>query len=285
MRLSVNPEDIALFGGLSGATVSEPIELVSGILIEPTYAHIFSHFLAAFNPPPKPRGPHPGPWHAVNGGGRTFDIHSQIILPAGVNIGGLSRINSLWLIISLIRLLSGVPVRMPAISSIAFGDIASSDEKPILWAVEAGGRPDRWTVELSHDFCRRLLDFIPRAAKMMDQDIFNRSYQSFDAVIWLPNPTAQMIAIWTAMETAMRPGRGGTTKRLADALRSYLGTDRSSGDRIYNEVVRLYGERGNSAHDAQPASAETVRASYLLAREMFIEIISREQLPCPGMHN
>lgn len=275
----VDPESVTLFAGLTGVIVKRPIELMPGMHLQPSYAHFFSHFMAAFNPPKNSRAPHPAPWLAVRGGGITFDVSSELVLSEGMGAGSLSRLNSIWLVVSLIRLLSGAPIRMPAISTVAFADAAAGDQQPTLWAVETTGHPENWTVDVDDDFARGLTGCIPLAAKLMDQPIFNRAYRTFDAVVWLPDRSAQMVAIWSAMETAMRPGRGGTTKRLAGALRSYLGRDRSSGDRIYNEVVRLYGERSNSAHDSQPVSAQMVRDSYVLARLMFIEIIGRGQLP------
>lgn len=278
---NIDPEHITLFAGLSGVVVSGPTELAPGITIQPTYAHLFSHFMAAFNRPPNPRAPHPAPWHAVRSGGIAFDVSAQVILSEGANAGKLSRLNSIWLVVSLIRLLSGAPIRMPALSTVAFEDVAANDRDTTIWAGETTGAPEEWIVNVDQSFAFGLAHCLPLAANLMDEPIFNRAFRTFDAVVWLPDRSAQMVAIWTAMETAMRPGRGGTTKRLAGALRSYLGTDRSSGDRIYNEVVRLYGERGNSAHDAQPASAQTVRDSYLLARLMFIEIIGRGELPSP----
>jgi hypothetical protein len=275
----VDPERVTLFAGLTGVNVSKTMELGPGMIIQPSYAHFFSHFMAAFDLPPNSRAPHPSPWYAVRGGGLMFDVTSQFMLSEGVSAGRLSRLNSIWLVVSLIRLLSGAPIRMPAISTVAFGEVVSSGREPTLWAVETTGIPQDWSVDLDDDFAKGLAFCIPLAAQLMDQPIFNRAYKTFDSVVWLPDPSAQMVAIWTAMETAMRPGRGGTTKRLAWALRSYLGTDRSSGDQLYNEVVRLYGERGNSAHDAQPASAQTVRDSYLIARRMFIQIILGGALP------
>ena len=81
------------------------------------------------------------------------------------------------------------------------------------------------------------------------------------------------------METAMRPGSNQITKRLARALGDYVGSTRPERDRICNEVIRLYHVRGGATHDAQAATAEAVRESYLLARDMFIRIIALGKMP------
>ena len=88
----------------------------------------------------------------------------------------------------------------------------------------------------------------------LDADLA-RAFTLADGMWWLPTAEAQMTTIWTAIEMLMRPGRKDTTKKLGGAVRAYVGFDRSSGDRLYRDVTRLYFERGNSVH----AGAEPMR--------------------------
>lgn len=274
----------ALFGGLVGIQM-EPGEthvLAPGVAISATYAHCFSYFMAAFERPPAPGAPHPAPWVALRGGSAAYDIEAEVRLEPTARLAGLPRLDTIRLIASLIRLLSGMPIRMPAISNTSYDQGANSVAEPVVFALETLPSWVSGTVRIDAGFAHGLAQCLPLAASLMSDPTFERAFATFDAMFWLPTAAARLTALWSAMETAMRPGRSDITKRLARALGDYVGSDRRDRDRIVNEVIRLYGERSSSSHNAQPPSDEVVRASYLIARSMFIRIVAEGTLPSPA---
>jgi hypothetical protein len=277
---AVDFESIALFGGLEGINLNgKRFVITEGIELAPTFAHCFSYFMAAFAPPPTPRAPHPPPWHALRGGGVSFDIGAELIIKESTPNFGLTRVETLNLVMALMRLLSGLTPRTPMISDQSFSDVLESQKQPNVFAWETLPFGYRTTVEVTDSFASGLGECLPRAARLLAVPEFRRSFQLFDAVTWLPTSAARLTAIWTAIETAIRPGRRNIAKNLARCLGDLIGEDRTERDRICNQALKLYGERGSSAHDSQDADFGAIRESQMLARSMFIRIISNEQMP------
>lgn len=134
-------------------------------------------------------------------------------------------------------------------------------------------------VKLTEAFNRSLAAFLPHVdALSLDADLA-RAFSLADGMWWLPTLEAQMTTIWTAIEMLMRPGRRDTTKQLGRAVRAYIAFDRSSGDRLYQDVTRLYFERGNSAHaGAEPTSGD-VQASYGILRGILLRALQERERP------
>lgn len=275
----IDLETITFYGGLEGVQLSDRLVLADGLELLPTYAHCFSHFIAAFERPPSPTAPHPAPWFALRGGGVSFDIGAEIRFDAAYSVVGHSRIETLNLLVALIRLLSSATPRMPMVSDMSFSEVVSSPVEPNMFAWETLPFGQRSVVSIDPHFAEGLKTCLPKAARLLTVPEFRRSFKLFDAVTWLPTSAARLTAIWTAIETAMRPGRRNTGKQLARSLGDLLGGSRPERDRICNNVLRLYAARGGSAHDSQTADFSAIRESYMLARSMFIWIIADERMP------
>lgn len=281
MRSPVDPESVDLFGGLAGVRLegSEIYQIAPGLELRGTYAHVFSYYMGAFARPTKPNQPHPAPWQALKGGGIAFDVETEAFLCQDARLGPMSRLGSLWLLAALIRLLSAAAIHMPSISTNAYARIPEGGDDDTIWAAEIQAPAGRWEVNIDANFVRGLQSCLGNAAQLTSEPAFYRAFQTFDGAAWLPTPATQMIAIWTAIETVMRPGRQQITKRLASALGDYLGADRSARDRICNQAIQLYHSRGNATHDGQQTTQKALRESYMLARDMFIQIIATGQMP------
>jgi len=98
-----------LFGGLVGVWIEtgDTHILGPGISIAPTYAHCFSHFMAAFKRPPAPGALHPAPWVGMQGGGTAYDVEAEVGLEPTVQLGNLSRLDAVTLTASPISLTDG----------------------------------------------------------------------------------------------------------------------------------------------------------------------------------
>lgn len=278
----VDLDKVTLFGGLDAIDLDgKSFELSHGITLTPTYAHCFSYWMAAFNRPPNDRAPHPAPWHALRGGGVAFSIEAEVQLQAGSTIDGLNRLQSLYLIVALFRLLAGATVRMPMISDTSFASLSLPGSEGNVFAGEGSSFGGRTKLQFDQAFANGVGVCLLPTAKLLKVPAFKRAFELFDAANWLPTPAARITAIWSAIETAMRPGKRDIARNLARSLGELLGATRSERDRTFNQVLELYGERGNAAHDSQHPESRAVRESQLLARSMFIQIISAGSLPTP----
>lgn len=273
-------EEVTLFGGLDAVDLAgQSYELFDGLNIAPTYAHCFSHWMAAFIRPPNDRAPHPAPWHALRGGGIQFDIEAELQLRVGKSIGGLDRLRSLELCVALIRLLSGSTVRMPMVSDTSFASLSTAGADGNVFAAEGSPLGGRAKVRFDNHFADGVRACLLPTAELLRTPAFKRAFELYDAVNWLPTPAAQITGIWTAIETAMRPGKRDIGRNLARSLGNLIGVDRSERDRIFHRALALYNERGSAVHDSQQPEGRAIRESQLLARSMFIRLISAGHLP------
>lgn len=277
---SIDPNSVPLFGGLSGVSLeAERAELLPGLELHHTYAHMFAPPMVAFAPPPNPRAPHPAPWHPTLNGGIAETVNVELRLTVNTRPFNLTRVETLRLVAGLIRLLAVTPARIAVLSDTAFADVPSSEKRPNLWQLEMVPDWPRVTVNLTDSFLELLrLLLQPASLILRDDDVF-RAFALADGVWWLPTLSAQMTTIWTAAETLMRPGRMRTGEQLSKAIRAYIGQSRSHGDRVYHDVSRLYGARGSTAHAGHSPKPEYVRASFLIVREILLRAIAEGARP------
>ena len=131
----MKPELTDLYAGLSGVSlVPSRFDLGHGILISQTYAHFMAPFLMAFAPP-APGKHHPGPWKSARGG-LGIDITAELFLPLSYRSEHLDRLNTIWWIVSLLRLRVGASVFVPVVSSERLSSIPSIAQEPELLPIE-----------------------------------------------------------------------------------------------------------------------------------------------------
>ena len=168
---------------------------------------------------------------------------------------------------------------MPLICNVPLADAKQPGGRARMRSLEPKlalfGQP----VKLTEAFNRSLIDFLLHADVLnLDADLA-RAFTLADGMWWLPTAEAQMTTIWTAIEMLMRPGRKDTTKKLGGAVRAYVGFDRSSGDRLYQDVTRLYFERGNSVHAGAEPMRQNVQASYGILRLILLRALQERKRP------
>ncbi len=280
-----NPEQSALYGGLSGIPISMPeFKICDGLEVRQTYAHVMAPYLLAFAPPAHPRAPHPAPWKAAHGG-LGFDITAEIYLAENRQPTNFDRVNTLWWVLALLRLRTGAPLRMPVISDIAFSSAAQGDREPMFWLMEM---PPHQLVLVRNppeivtdEHLRWVSSSLLPGARLMDIDHFNRAFQTFDTVIWAHSLGSAIVMLWAALETLFRPGRSNVTKTLASCIAAFLCPVGGERDRTYQKVEQLYEARGSAAHNSQAPEVEQLRESFQIARQCICECIDHEMLPDP----
>src|SRR5882724_8486927 len=183
------PEDVPLYGGLSGLSIALPeFVICEGLVVRETYAHVMAPYLMAFMRPTRPAAHHPPPWKAARGG-LGFDVTIEVALAKGARPTAVDRLNTLWWVLALLRLVTGAPLRMPVISDTAFADILSSPKEPNLWTIEMPPRQLRVARRAPDEITLGHLEWVREvfqggAALLGEDDVFNRAFQTFDIAIW-----------------------------------------------------------------------------------------------------
>ena len=276
-------DEIALFGGIAGATLDvEEFEVCRGLVVRSTYAHLMSPYLLAFRRPERAGEHHPGPWKPARGG-VWLDIEIEVALSQGVRPTSFDRLNTLWWVLALLRLASGAALRMPVVCDTALAQAPQSAVGPRIWPVETLPRQLCTTRQppqlLGEAHLLRMRELFFGAVKLMNDASFSRAFQAFDGAIWAHSAGSALVALWAAVEAAVRPGRPPITKPLASALAALLEPPGAERQRLFQRVKSLYEARGGSAHAARTPEAEQLLSSFEVARGLFIACMERGALP------
>jgi hypothetical protein len=270
-------QDFAI--AISRVRLDREYEVLDGLVLRPTYATVFAHAMLAANRPPNPRAPHPPPWQIVEGAAITEVIHAELFVSAAADIEPNERLVIARNIIALLRLIVGMPILAPAIANMPYTNLQAQNPRAVVSRFEP---QFAWSIEDVHigpSEIESLTLFLGNLAKLGATDRFAAAFVLADGMWWLPTLSAQMIAIWSAAETLMRPSRMDMTKELARSVRTYLGQSRSDGDRLYQEVVRLCASRGGAAHVGREPEAADVQASYYLLRGLLLRSLLEGEAP------
>ena len=221
-----SPNDVDLFGGISGISI-ERFEIIPGLEIQPVFAHVMAPYLLAFAKPEKGQR-HTAPWKAASGG-LGFDVNSQIALSAKCEPTGFDRINTVWWILSLLRLRHAVGIRLPIISDTDFSAAKDSSIEPAFWPIEMSpmmfsfdghGEVD----EVPIATLRWIQANFVSGATLMDDGRFNLAYRALDGSHSSSSLSSAMLLIWSALEALFRPGRKNLTHRLSLCIATYIET-------------------------------------------------------------
>lgn len=278
-----NPEDIPLFGGLAGATLGvDFFEVCEGLVLRRTYAHVMSPYILAFKQPEAPERHHPGPWKSARGG-MHLDVEIEVALDQGARPTSFNRLNTLWWMLALLRLVTGAKLRMPVVSDTSLGSVPVCSDEPVLWPIETLPRqlltvPDPPKV-ISEEHLTWMREVFDSGAKLINDAAFGRAFQTFDGVIWAHSAGSAIVMLWAALETLIQPGRDNITKKLASSLATLLEPVGSERERMFQRVVSLYETRGSSVHASRTPETQQLMSSFDIARRSFIVCINNCEVP------
>jgi hypothetical protein len=279
-KAAFDPNTDELFGGLVGLNLPiERYELVAGLVLSRTCAHLILPAVMAFSPPSKPRAPHPGPWAAVTEQG--MEIAVQLSIAPGKPPLGFDRLNTLWFATALLRLRLATPVLMAVIADRPFQDVPKNTEEAHLIPVELHPRQLRTAAfrPLSLADLDWLRDHIVAASELMIDPIFNRVMRTLDSVINVTHAGSGILIAWAAIEALFRPGHKQITDRVCKGLATYLYAPGLERDRAYPKIVASYGARGGAVHAGDTPEAEQLEFAFALARRAVGTTIEQKALP------
>jgi hypothetical protein len=278
-----HPERVPIFGGLTGAVLEIPEYVVTpGLIVREAFAHVFGAYMVAFGRPEHERAHHPGPWVSADGG-VGFDVSIEVALAQGVRPTGFDRINSLWWLLVLLRLRTGLSLRMPVVSTAAFAVVPTLPKRPTMWSVEVQPSAIPMTAEPSHTITKSDLEWVStvyvRSEVLMRDAAFNRALCLFDSVRWAHDPRAAVTLTWSALEAVLRPGRTGIKKALSSALAAFLTDDRSERNRLFAIVGEAYEHRGLVTHAAEYVEMDPAMVTFDIARRFFRRSLELIRIP------
>lgn len=270
----------ALFGGISRLILpSGDYEIVPGLKLVSTFAHVMAPFILAFAPPERPTAPHPGPWAVLQG--RGVDVTTEVQLAAGSIPLGFDRLNTLWFVVALLRLRLARPLQMLVLADRTLISIPAVAEIANLLPVEIDHAGALRTAQMraSEDDLGWLSEHIRRADRLMRQLAFNRAFQTLDQAWAVNSPGAGIVIVWASIETLIRPGSQRITERISRGLATFLYPPGPERDRGFSEIIKSYEARGDAVHAGAVPEVEEFHTALRFARAALCKAIELEEVP------
>src|SRR5271166_1025158 len=272
------------FGGVSRIILSTPsFELGEGVVISKTFAHLFSQWMMAFNPP-GPGGYHPAPWKAAQGG-RGIDVTVEIKVPESTSLGPtFTPQETIWWIAALLRLSYYPYLSVPVISDQAFSTITEGTIEPTLTPFETEPRffrpPGQEPTVLDEKSLEWLKDSWISAGRLLNaHPRFYSALKAFDSAGIRGKASSSMFALWGGLEKLFSPSKVKLRFRIAAFLAAYHEPPGQSRLEFYKRTLKLYDKRCVAAHTAEEVETGPLMNSYVLMRNTLIKIIAEDHLP------
>jgi hypothetical protein len=276
-----------LYAGLSHIAYDGDIaDLGHGVILRPTYAHLFGTFMMAFERAEEGR-PHPAPWRAARGG-FSNDIEVEISVPAGQTLpGNLCAEDAVWLIAALLRLARFAYLMVPVLSDHPFNASAASEQEPVLRVFEIEPRILKSTGEKSTSVTAGDLSWLkavwPRTAELLTTaPQLNLALRAADACTVRGRPASALLTAWGALEELFAPSRAELRFRVSAHIAAYLEPVGPRRLELFKTVSKLYNARSKAAHSAQEAEIGALLNSFIILRNALIRIIDEGVIPTQG---
>lgn len=272
------------YAGLSRVTLPADFDLGCGVVLRPTFAHLFSPFMMAFSPAEKGK-PHPAPWRAASGGAG-FDITAELCVPNDDKLpSGLTQKDTIVWIVALIRLAYFPYLTVPVISDCSFSEAATSVDEPKLKPFEVQQRflmpaEEKKYVEMSLGELEWPRDTWAKSADLWVRNPkFKTALIAFDSCAVEGKTSASLLAIWGALEQLFSPSSAELKFRISSYLAAYLEPPGKSRLDLYRSTKKLYDERSLAAHTAAAFDISAFLGSFVLARNALIKIVNENRVP------
>jgi hypothetical protein len=277
-------EKTCLYGGISGAILEpETFDLGDGVVLSRTYAHLMSPYLMAFAPP-GPKGYHPAPWSAAEGG-FGVDIEIELKVPATTSLSdSFGAREIIWWIAALMRIVKSPFLTVPVVSDHQFHAIPEIEEKPKLEPFESERRIFQPAEPASRLLGGEALSYvrekwIPAGRLLLSNSRFYTAVTAFDSATIAGRSSASLLTLWGGIEQLFSPSPGELRFRVASLLASYLEPQGDSRLKLYREILKLYNERSIAAHTAKEIDDGALVHTYVLMRNALIRMIDEGRVP------
>ncbi len=273
-----------IYACLTGVAIAEEKVLLSeDCLISKIFVDTFSTTMMVFAPPISPAKHHPGPLVAVDEY-KSFNARAQIELKNLNDFEHLSAEVALTIIVSMMRLRISAPIRIPVLGNMPFNVMKDSSGTARAKPFESFPSHIGVFKEECHTLSPNDIDWIKQAiatvVKLCRADRFFRAFTVYEQAQWVPTTEIAIQLLWTAMETLLNLSAvSNKAKSLSAALADHVTDDRPSRDKAYQDIKRLYENRGKVVHSARNVVDNDVFNTVNLARVAFCRAVASQEVP------
>lgn len=277
-----------LYIGLSGLDLNpEPIDLGNGVTLKPTFAHVFSTDILAFERPATPSSYHPGPWQANSKRAGT-DITAELHIPASCARSHQSPWQIAKTIVTLLRIFCDPLISSQIASDCPIDELkerkySSSSDKHV--ALLIGSRERHFHFQLVSR--EQILQSLNWVAKNWEKAVelnssspeFEFALQSFDEAQFIPSHSMMLVSLWGALEAIFSRNNAELRFRVSANIAAFLAPRGAARIQKQREVLKLYDARSSAAHGSQKHGPDELLRTFELLRHSIIRMIELGWVP------
>lgn len=280
--------DHDLYVGLSGLNLGDrEIDFGHGIFLRPTYAHVFTTDILAFERPATPHSYHPGPWQASSHK-KGIDISAQLVIPRQYKRHKTKPLVVAETIVTILRIWTDPEISIQLITDAPIPDLKHREyigptEAPVAMLVAGRDRHIRIGLESRE----KIIDSIDWVVKhwedafdlRMTSSEFDFALETFDKAQLIPNSAMMLVSLWGALEAVFAQSKSELRFRISAQIAAFLAPRGQARLDKQRDVMRLYDKRSAAAHGNPKHGPDELIQTFELLRQAIIRMIMHKSVP------
>lgn len=261
-------------------------ELSNGLVFRPTFAHLISSHMMAFNPPEVPGQHHPSPWKATSQY-ESFDVHTELLIPASYKPPkGLSHYDVARVITIMMRLFCNPKIRFLVESTHSLSVISTVPDKEItIIPIEAS----RQFIELEltqqdTESIAGRLNWVrnkwQNAVDLMASHAdFRLAMEAFEMSTFIPHHALTLVSLWAALEALFSLSTSELRFRVSALIASYIHPPGQQRANMQKEIFELYDKRSAAAHGKPKHNTDHLMQTFNILQRVLMRMIDEKEVP------
>lgn len=272
----------SIYAGLWGLPLSGEVNFGQGITLRPTYIHVMTHTMLAFNRPERSDAHHPSPWKATTGMSG-FDVEAELCVPKSYSRHKIAQLDIVRSLVGLLRLYVHPDIRFAVSATQPFADLANSNELIVAkqWEInqrhfDFGQIPMNGyevRIEWIKQHWETALHLIEKSSE------FRLALDVYLSGQFIPNPAMVMVATWGALEALFLDTKAELRFRVSSLLAAYMEPRGKTRSALQKKAAKLYDKRSAAAHGSAKHEPQDLIDSFYLLRDVLIRMIQAGEVP------
>lgn len=278
----LNPNKIPIYAALTGAELEAPsFDLGHGVVLSRLAAYLPAPLLFEMLPG-VPEANHAA-LRALAASGPGLSLSAQIFVPAEFHPHRwLDRVNTVWWLVTLLRLRSTPEVQVPLLSSEPFDETPRTGEDVGFWPVEIEPRRLAFDPEAPRRISGDDLLWVGahwlHSGRLVVRNVpFNDAVKALDRAYSMTEVPASLLALWESLEVLFGED-GGPAPGVPGGVASFLTPEGSSRGALREGISRLYEARSAAEAGHEPPEG-FLAETYAIAKRVFLKIIEEDRVP------
>lgn len=278
----LNPNQIPIYAALRGAELDVPsFDLGHGVVLSRLSTYLPAPLLTELLPM-VPEVNHAA-IRALAAGGPGLDLSVQIFVPAEFRPHRwLDRVNTVWWLVTLLRLRATPEVQVPLLSSEPFADTPRTGADVGFWPVEVESRRLPFDPEASRRISEDDLFWIEahwfHSGRLVVRNVpFNDAVKALDKAYSMTEVPVSLSALWESLEVLFGED-GGPSPGLPERIATFLTREGPSRGALREGVSRLYEARSGAESGHEPPEG-FLAETYAIVKRVFLKIIEEDRVP------